>query len=137
MVNESLVEFMDRITILGKDLSEYYNEEKGIKYLLPNSYVWARVDYYELTNEEMKKAIFEETIDKIENTNYIDSVRRQSKYEITKNEADRWTIIEAKVKVNQIWVVSNGMKYKNTFNNKEEALKLYNDINNKLKEYIK
>lgn len=128
---------MDRITILGKDLSEYYDEEKGVKYLLPNSYVWARVDYYELTNDEMKKAIFEETIDKIDGLNYINSTRRQSKYEVTKREEDRWTITEAKVKVNQLWVVSNGMKYKNTFNNKEEALKLYNEINDKLKTYLK
>lgn len=134
---ENLNDFMSKITILNKDISEYFDEEKGVKFLVPNSYIWARVDYYELTNDEMKKAIFEETIDKVENTNYIDSKRRQSKYETTKNEADRWTIIEAKVKVNQIWVVSNGMKYKNTFNNKEEALKLYNNINNKLKEYIK
>lgn len=136
-MKEDLKTFMDRITILGKDLSEYYDEEKGVKYLLPNSYVWARVDYYELTNDEMKKAIFEETIDKIDGLNYINSTRRQSKYEVTKREEDRWTITEAKVKVNQLWVVSNGMKYKNTFNNKEEALKLYNEINDKLKTYLK
>lgn len=133
---ENLEQFMDKITILNKDLSEYYDKEKGVKYLVPNSYIWTRVDYYELTNEELKKAIFEETVDKIDDLNYINSTRRQSKYEITKREEDRWTIVNSKVKVNQLWVVSNGMKYKKTFNNKEEALKLLDKINEPLKKLM-
>lgn len=133
---ENLEQFMDKITILNKDLSEYYDKEKGVKYLVPNSYIWTRVDYYELTNDELKKAIFEETVDKIDGLNYINSTRRQSKYEITKREEDRWTIVNSKVKVNQLWVVSNGMKYKKTFNNKEEALKLLDKINEPLKKLM-
>lgn len=133
---ENLEQFMDKITILNKDLSEYYDKEKGVKYLVPNSYIWTRVDYYELTNEELKKAIFEETVDKIDGLNYINSTRRQSKYEITKREEDRWTIVNSKVKVNQLWVVSNGMKYKKTFNNKEDALKLLDKINEPLKKLM-
>lgn len=128
---------MSKVKTLCKDLCEYYDEEKGIKYLLPTSYVWARVDYFELTNDELKKAIFEEQVDKIDDLNYIESTRRQSKYEITKREEDRWTITEAKVKVNQLWVVSNGMKIKNTFNNKEEAIKFLDEINEPLKVYLK
>ena len=134
---ENLEQFMEKITILNKDLSEYYDKEKGIKYLLPNSYVWTRVDYYELTNQELKKAIFEETVDDIKDLNYIEVERRQSKYEITKREEDRWTITSAKVKVNQLWVVSNGMKIKQTFNNKEDALKLLDKINEPLKKFFK
>lgn len=133
---ENLEQFMDKITILNKDLSEYYDKEKGVKYLVPNSYIWTRVDYYELTNDELKKAIFEETVDKIDGLNYINSTRRQSKYEITKREEDRWTIVNSKVKVNQLWVVSDGMKYKKTFNNKEEALKLLDKINEPLKKLM-
>lgn len=133
---ENLEQFMDKITILNKDLSEYYDKEKGVKYLVPNSYIWTRVDYYELTNDELKKAIFEETVDKIDGLNYINSTRRQSKYEITKREEDRWTIVNSKVKVNQLWVVSNGMKYKKTFNNKEDALKLLDKINEPLKKLM-
>lgn len=128
---------MSKVKTLCKDLCEYYDEEKGIKYLLPTSYVWARVDYFELTNDELKKAIFEEQVDKIDDLNYIESTRRQSKYEITKREEDRWTITEAKVKVNQLWVVSNGTKIKNTFNNKEEAVKFLDEINEPLKAYLK
>lgn len=136
-MNEDLKSFMGKVTTLCKDLCEYYDKEKGVKYLLPTSYVWARVDYFELTNDELKKAIFEEQVDKIDNLNYIEAKRKKSKYEVTKNEADRWTIIESKVKVNQLWVVSNGMKIKNTFNNKEEALKFLDEINEPLKAYLK
>lgn len=136
-MKEDLKSFMSKVKTLCKDLCEYYDEEKGIKYLLPTSYVWARVDYFELTNDELKKAIFEEQVDKIDNLNYIESTRRQSKYEITKREEDRWTITEAKVKVNQLWVVSNGMKIKNTFNNKVEAIKFLDEINEPLKAYLK
>ena len=134
---EDLKTFMSKITIINKDLSEYCDKEKGIKFLVPNSYIWTRADYYEYTNQELKKAIFEEQVDPNIEFNYIDSTRRQSKYEITKREEDRWTITESKVKVNQIWVVSNGMKYKQTFNNKEEALKLVDEINEPLKKYFK
>lgn len=134
---EDLKTFMSKITILNKDLSEYYDKEKGVKFLVPNSYIWTRLDYFEYTNQELKKAIFEEQVDSGIEFNYIDSTRRQSKYEITKREEDRWTITESKVKVNQVWVVSNGMKYKQTFNNKEDALKLLDEINNPLKEYFK
>lgn len=136
-MKEDLKSFMSKVKTLCKDLCEYYDEEKGIKYLLPTSYVWARVDYFELTNDELKKAIFEEQVDKIDDLNYIESTRRQSKYEITKREEDRWTITEAKVKVNQLWVVSNGTKIKNTFNNKEEAVKFLDEINEPLKAYLK
>lgn len=134
---ENLIEFMNNIKILNKDIAEYFDEKKGIKYILPTSYIFARCDYLELTNDELKKEKFNQTIDKDVEFNYIDTTRPMSKYEKTKNEADRFTIIDGKVKVNQIWNVSNGLKVHKTFNNKEDALKLVNEINDKVKEYIK
>lgn len=138
MVNEDLKTFMDHITILNKDLSEYSNEETGVKYLIPNSYMFARCDYLELTNEEVKKEKFNQNIsnEKIE-FNYIESTRPAPKYETTKRAEDKYTIIDAKVMVNQVWNVSNGLKFKNTFNNKKEALELVDSINTKLKQYFK
>jgi len=135
MVNEDLKSFMSNITILNKDFSEYYNKETGTKYVVPNSYLYARCDYLELTNEEVKKERFSQNINKEpKEFNIIDSTRPTSKYEITKNEADKYTIIDGKVKVNQVWLVTNGMKFKQTFNNKEEAIKFLDGINNPLKE---
>lgn len=133
---ENLIEYMEHITIINKDISEYKDEEKGIEYIVPTSYVFARCDYLELTNDELKKEEFNQTIEHDIKFNYIETTRPMSKYEKTKNEADRWTIIDGKVKVNQIWNVSNGLKIRKTFNNKEDALKLVKEINDKVKKVI-
>ena len=136
MKQESLSEFTKRVNIINKEIAEYYNEETGSKFMIPSSYLWARVDYLELTNEELKKAIFNQEVDKIDNLKYIDTTRPAPKYESTKREEDKYTIIDAKVKANQLWLVSNGLKYKETFNNKEDAIKLADKINNSLKEML-
>ena len=134
MVNEDLKSFMDNLTILNKDFSEYYNKDKGTKYMVPNSYIYARCDYLELTNDELKKERFAQNINKEpKDFNVIESTRPVSKYETTKREEDKYTIIDGKVKVNQIWRVTNGMQFKQTFNNKEEALKFLDSINEPLK----
>lgn len=136
MVNEDLKTFMDHLTIINKEISEYKNEETGVRYVVPNGYVLARCDYLELTNEEVKKEKFNQNINNEDiKFNYIKSTRPAPKYEQTKREADKYTIIDAEVQVNQVWVVSNGLKFKNTFNNKEEAMKLTEEINNKLMQY--
>lgn len=136
MVNEDLKTFMDHLNIINKDISEYVNEEKGVRYIVPNSYVFTRCDYLELTNEEVKKEKFNQNINNEDiKFNYIESTRPAPKYETTKREEDKYTIVDAKIKVNQVWVVSNGLKFKNTFNNKEDAIKLTNSINEKLLSY--
>lgn len=136
MKQESLSEFTKRVNIINKEIAEYYNEETGSKFMIPSSYLWARVDYLELTNEELKKAIFNQEVDKIDGLKYIETTRPAPKYESTKREEDKYTIIDAKVKANQLWLVSNGLKYKETFNNKEDAIKLADEINNSLKEML-
>ena len=137
MKQENLKNFMEHITIINKDMSEYEDKEKGIKYLIPNSYICARCDYLELTNDELKKEQFNQTIEKTDlKFNYIDSTRPAPKYETTKREEDKYTIIDAKVKVNQIWLVTNGLKYNKAFNNKDEALEFVDTINNRLKQYM-
>lgn len=137
MVNEDLKSFMDNLTILNKDFSEYFNKETGTKYMVPNSYVYARCDYLELTNDELKKERFAQNINKEpKEFNQIESTRPVPKYETTKREEDKYTIIDGKVKVNQIWRVTNGMKYIQTFNNKDEALKLLDEINEPLKKLL-
>ena len=62
--------------------------------------------------------------------------RPKIKYEITKNEADKNKLVDSKVKVNEVWNVSNSLKLKKSFNNKEEALKLYDKINQPIIEMI-
>ena len=134
MKQESLSKFMERVRFINKEIAEYENEETGSYFMIPSSYIWTRVDYLELTNEEMKKAIFNQEIDKTDlEYNEIETTRPAPKYEITKREEDKYVITDAKIKAKQVWLVSNGLKYKETFNNKEDALKLANSINEELK----
>lgn len=129
MINENIIEFMNNTKILSKEISEYYNEEAGVKKIIPTSYLLCNVDYMELTEEELEKAQFNMVIDKKVPYKSKMVTRPRPKYEITKNEADKNKLVDSKVKVYCIWNVSNSLKLKKSFNNKEEALELYENIN--------
>lgn len=129
MNNESIIEYMSNITILSKEISEYYNEEAGVRRIVPTSYLLASVDYMELTEQELEQAKFNMVIDKDIEFESKMTTRPKVKYEITKNEADKNKLVDSKVKVYCVWNVSNSLKLKKSFNNKKEALELYNKIN--------
>ena len=135
MKDENLQEFMSKVKIHNKDIAVYTNAEKGVQYPLGVASVLARVDYLELTKGEIEKAKFEQQIDKKEYKLY-DCTRVVSKYEITKVEADRFVLTDKKVKATHIWNVSNQLGIHTTLEDKEEAFKLCNEINERiLKEF--
>ena len=136
MKKESLQEFMEKITIVCKELSEYKNEETGLLYPLSTATLLTRVDYLELTKEELDKAKFEEKVQKKEYKMY-DCERIVPKYEITKIEADKYTLTTKKVKATHIYNVSNQVGIISSFEDKEEAFKLCNEINEKVYNAIK
>jgi len=136
MTNENIIEFMDKVFIASKEISEYYNEEAGVKKIIPTSYLLCNVDYMELTEEELEKAKFNMVIDKDVEYETKIITRPRPKYEITKNEADKNKLVDSKVKVYCIWNVSNSLKLKKSFNNKAEALMLYDKINKPILEKI-
>lgn len=129
MNNETIIEYMSNVRILSKEISEYYNDETGVKKIIPTSYLLAGIDYMELTDEELEKAKFNQVIDKDVEFDTKMVTRPKIKYEITKIEADKNKLVDSKVKVHCVWNVSNSLKLKKTFNNKEEALALYDKIN--------
>ncbi len=136
MNNESIEEYMSNIKVISKEISEYYNEETGVKKIVPTSYLLCGVDYMELTDEELEKAKFNMLIDKDVEFKTKMVKRPKIKYEVTKIEEDKTKLIESEVKVNQVWNVSNSLKLKRTFNNKEEAIALYDEINKPLIDII-
>lgn len=129
MNNESIEEYMSHVEVLTKEISEYYNQETGVRKIIPTSYLLCGVDYMELTETELEQARFNQLIDKDIEFETKMVVRPKIKYEITKIEADKNKLIDSEVKVYCVWNVSNSLKLKNSFNNKEEALKLYEKIN--------
>lgn len=136
MKDENLQEFMSKVKIHNKDIAVYTNEEKGVQYPLGVASLLARVDYLELTKGEIEKAKFEQQIDKKEYKLY-DCARVVSKYEITKVEADRFVLTDKKVKATHIWNVSNQLGIHTTLEDKEEAFKLCNEINEKVIKFFK
>ena len=131
MIEQNLTEFMNCIDIKSKEVSIYTNNEKGLMYPLGTTSLLCRVDYLELTKEELEKAKFEQ---KIENKDYkmYDCERIVPKYEITKVEADKFTLTTKKIKATHIYNVSNNLGIHTTLEDKEEAFKLCEELNNKI-----
>ena len=130
MINEKLTEYMNKI-IFNKEICMYKDEEKGIMYPLTPQHLLCRIDYLELDKGEVEKYLFEQKIDKKEYKMY-DCVKPVSKYQITKKKEDMYTITDMKYKGTHIWNVSNQAGIHETFDNKEDAIKLCSEINEKI-----
>ena len=137
MANENIEEYMEHINIMNKEIAEYANEYTGVRYIIPTAHLLVRIEYMELTKEELAQKEFQQEVDK--NVEYKTKMvkRPKSKYEITKNKKDMYTLVDSEVMVHQAWNVINGLKVKKSFNNKEEAIELYMKINKPIIDLIK
>lgn len=131
MIEQNLNEFMECIDIKCKEVSVYTNNEKGLMYPVGTTSLLCRVDYLELTDKELEKYKFEQKIDNKEYKMY-DCERIVPKYEITKIEADKYTLTTKKIKATHIYNVSNNLGIHTTLEDKNEAFKLCEEINNKI-----
>lgn len=123
--------FMNNITLINKDISKYEDKEKGVLYYLNTIQLIVKVEKLELSAEEYKIKKFEKTIDDLD-YNIVEIDRPVPKYSITKKEEDKYVITNSKVKVREIWNVSNAIGIKMSFNNKDDALKYSEEINNQI-----
>jgi hypothetical protein len=135
MITETLTEYMKKIE-LEKEMCFYKDKEKGIQYPLTPQHLLARVDYMELDKGEVEKYKFEQKIDKKDYTMF-DCIKPVSKYQITKNKEDMYTITDMKFKGTHIWNVTNQAGIHETFENKEDANKLCNSINEQIRNLLK
>jgi hypothetical protein len=131
MIEENLETFMSKVDVINKEIAIYKNEEKGLTYPIGTPSLLCRVDYLELTKEELEKAKFDQQIEKKEYEMY-DCVKVVPKYEITKIEADKFKLTDKKVKATHIYNVKNQIGIHSTLEDKEEAFKLCKEINNKI-----
>ena len=127
-MQDNIIEFNKKVSIINKDYAMYKDEEKGIMFPLNTVNLLARVDYLELSKEEYEKARFEMKIDNLE-YNIIETTRPVPKNTITKKDSDKYTIVDSKVSVRQVWNVSNALGIKKSFKNKEEAMQLAESLN--------
>jgi hypothetical protein len=126
-----LTKFMDHITLINKDISKYEDDEKGVVFYCNTVQLLTKVENLELSKEEYQVKKFEQAIDDLE-YNIEEVERPQSKYAITKKEEDRYTIVNSRVKVRQVYNVSNAIGIHKSFINKDEALAYADEINKKV-----
>ena len=94
-----------------------------------------RVDYLELGKEELQKAKFEQKIDDKDYKMY-DCKKVVPKSDITKNKEDMFTLTDKKYKGTHIYNVSNQVGIHTSLEDKKEAFKLCEEINNKILETV-
>lgn len=135
MINENIEEFMKNVDYKTKNIYEYNNFEKGISYSLMAQHLLTRVDYLELSKEEVEKYKFEQKIDKKDYKMY-DCTKLVPKNTITKRDEDKFTLTETKIKATHIWNVTNNVGIHQTFENKEDAFKLKESINESIYDKI-
>lgn len=135
-MKDNIIEFMNKVEMLSKEISIYKDEEKGIIFPLNTVNLLARVDYLELDKQEYTVAKFQ---NKIEDLSYtIEEIERPvPKNEITKKEEDKFTITNKKVSVRKVWNATNGAGVIKSFTKKEDAIKLVEEINNKVLDKLK
>lgn len=129
-MEKDLIKFYNNISFINKEIAKYV-DEKGNAQLIAIGQLLCNCTYNELDKEQMKQAKFSGLVEDGE-YNIIDVKRPVSKYEITKDKKDMYTLTDKQIKASQVWVVQNSLKVSKSFNNKEEALKVMDEINNKV-----
>lgn len=132
---EHLTEFMEKITILNKDIATYRDDEKGRMFEMNTISLLPKVERLELSSDEFKKAKFEM---KVENLEYdiIEVDRPVPKNTITKKDEDIYTIVNSKVKVRLVWNVSNAIGVYKSFTNKDEAMEYADNLKKDIIKYF-
>lgn len=134
-MKDNIIEFMNKIEFINKEIAIYKDEKKGIMFPLNLGHMLTKVDYMELEKQEYEISKFQNKIEDLE-YKIIDIEKPVPKNTITGKEEDKYTITTKKVSVRQVWNVVNALGTYKSFNNKEEAMKLAEEINNKIIENI-
>lgn len=132
----NLIRFNENITNITKEICKY-EDEKGNIVLVNTNQLLVSCEFKQLDDKEFEKAVFEKIVDNTKEYEETEITKPRSKYEFTHKEKDKLTIIDTQVKVKNVWLVRNSLGLILSFNNKEEAVSLVNEINNKYIELMK
>ena len=129
-MERDLIKFNKNITKVTKEIAKY-EDEKGNYMLIPTGQLLCNVEYMELDEISYKKALFEKIIDKDVEYNKIKTTKVVDKATITGKKQDQGILVDNEVEVSQVWVVKNGIGLTKSFDSKDKALELVNELNNK------
>lgn len=124
-----LEEFYNNVKLKNNLL--FYEDEEGNVRIYSSIALLASCAYLEVTEEQKKVMIFNKEIKKTDEFNKIKKVTQVAKKD------DPTTIVDKEIEVYQMWKVVNGAQVFKVFNNKEEALKVVHDINDKYTSEVK
>ena len=124
---ENIEEFMKKVEIINKDFARYYDKEKGIAFSVNTVNLLPRIDYLELDKTTYETQKFEGKINNLDYT-IVNIDKPASKYARTKKEEDKFIIENQKVAVRQIWKLTNAIGFFKCYTTKDEALKVYEQI---------
>lgn len=130
-----LKKFNENIQVLENKLAKYEDDEGNIL-ILPVSGLICKCEYLKVDEASRIQMEFNKDIPKNIQLNKITVTTQVFKNTITGNKRDKNTIVDQDVEVYEMWRVTNGLGYKQVFNNKEEALAYCNEINNEYLEMI-
>lgn len=134
-MEKRLDKFMDKVKIQNKDISEYFDEERGELFVFNTVQLLTRVEKLELDEVQLNTALFEMKVDKlVYEQSFVE--RPTPKERITKNPKDKFTLTMEKVKVSNIWNVVNNMGLFKSFNDKEKAIQFARSINEEVKGWL-
>ena len=130
-----LDKFMEHVEVINKDLVIYKDTEKGIMFYMNTIQLLVRVEALEYDKEQYNIAKFEK---KVQDLDYATKTIKRvvPKYQITKNEKDKYTLTDKEVIVKQIWNVSNASGVYKSFVNKDEALEYAEALNKAIAKYF-
>lgn len=134
-MEKDLVKFMEKVEIINKDFSRYVDNEKGVIFSLNTIQLMPSLDYMELDKTAYETGKFENKIDKLE-YNIIEVEKPASKYARTKKEEDKYILENQKVAVRQVWNIINPVGVHKSFTTKEEAMKVYSEIYDRISKYF-
>lgn len=131
----NLDRFMEHITIIDKEFSNYEDNNKGVIFPCNTIGLLVKCEYLELDKNELQVALFQKKIDELDYE--IGKVKRAiPKSEITKKEEDKYTITQKEISVRKIWKVSNAIGVFKCFTKKDEAVKYTQKINAEVFKYL-
>lgn len=129
-MKKDLTNFIKNLTNINKELVKYQDDKGNIIYA-PINALYASCTYLELNKQQYEQMVFQQQITP-DDYNVIEVKTQTSKYEVTKKEEDRFTLVDTTAKVKQVWIVANQLQFSKCFKTKEEAEALVKEI----EEYI-
>lgn len=128
MIEERLEEFSKHVEIINDKYAEYVNREKGLRYVLNTPSLLCRVDKLTLDTNELAVAKFKQ---QIENKDYelVDITKLVPKSEVTKDDKDKFTLVDKKTKGVILYNVTNQIGIHNTYTSQNQAFELCESLN--------